>query len=314
MTKETTSKGWFSRFSEGLKKSTSRITEGLNSIITKRKLDDELLQELEDLLLSADVGYSATSKLIVTLKKKRFEQNVTIDEVKAILTEELEDILSPLEASLMIEHHPTVIFMVGVNGSGKTTTTGKLAAQWKTEGRQVRIVAADTFRAAAVEQLSVWAGRASVPIEKGVENSDPAALVYKSYEASILQKDNILIVDTAGRLHTKLTLMDELKKVVRVVQKLNPQAPHYTLLVVDSNIGQNTIQQVKMFQEAVNVNGLIITKLDGTAKAGIVIQLAETFKLPIFYLGIGEAIEDLQPFKASVFVSNLLGLSKITNI
>lgn len=313
MTEKTEGKGWFSRLSEGLKKSTSKITEGLTSIVTKRKLDEDMLQEIEDLLLSSDVGYGASSRLVASLKKKRFQQDVTVEEVKSTLSEELTTILSPLETSLNFNEKPTVIFMVGINGSGKTTTTGKLAAQWKNEGKRVRIVAADTFRAAAVEQLTVWAERAGVPLEKGPDNSDAAALVYKSYETSLSEKDDILMVDTAGRLHNKSTLMEELKKVVRITQKLNERTPHYTLLVLDANIGQNTIQQVKLFQEVVNINGLIITKLDGTAKAGIIIQLADTFKLPIFYLGVGESIEDLKPFSSSVFIENLLNIQRIVN-
>jgi fused signal recognition particle receptor len=208
MADKSESKGWFSRFSEGLKKSTSRITEGLTSIVSKRKLDDDMLQEVEDLLLSADVGYTASSHLIKGLKKKRFQQEVSLDEVKSILSEDLATILKPLEASILFEYTPTVIFMVGVNGSGKTTTVGKLAYQWKNEGKTVRVAAADTFRAAAVEQLAVWTERAGVPLETGGENSDAAALVYKSYETALSQKDNILIVDTAGRLHTKSTSSD----------------------------------------------------------------------------------------------------------
>jgi fused signal recognition particle receptor len=311
MTDKPKSKGWFSRLSEGLKKSTSKITDGLTSIVTKRKLDDEMLQGIEDLLLSADVGYSTSHRLVAALKKKRFQQDVTLEQVKSDLAEDLISILKPLEVPLNFGAKPAVIFMVGVNGSGKTTTTGKLAAQWKAEGHKVRAVAADTFRAAAVEQLTVWTNRAGVPLEKAAANSDAAALVYTSYETSISAKDDILIVDTAGRLHTKSTLMEELKKVVRVTQKLSETAPHYTWLVLDSNIGQNTLQQVKLFQEAVNVNGLIVTKLDGTAKAGIIIQLADTFKLPIHYLGVGENLEDLRPFDAEVFIENLLGLQSL---
>lgn len=313
MTGKTESKGWFSRLSEGLKKSTAKITEGLTSIVTKRKLDDDMLQEIEDLLLSADVGYAASNRLVASLKKKRFQEDITVNQVKATLAEELTAILSPLETSINFNQKPSVIFMVGINGSGKTTTTGKLAAQWKNEGKHVRMVAADTFRAAAVEQLTVWAERADVPLEKTAENSDAAALIYKAYETSISQKDDVLIVDTAGRLHTKSTLMEELKKIVRVTQKLNETAPHYTLLVLDANIGQNAIQQVKLFQEAVNINGLIITKLDGTAKAGIIIQLADTFKLPIFYLGVGESIDDLRPFSSSSFIDNLLSIQRMVN-
>lgn len=313
MTQNNESKGWFSRLSEGLKKSTSKLTEGITSIVSKRKLDDDMLQDFEDVLLSADVGYSTTSRLVASLKKKRFQQDVTLDEVKAILAEDLVQILQPLEASMQFDATPTVVVMVGVNGSGKTTTTGKLAAHWKNDGMQVRMVAADTFRAAATEQLAVWADRASVPLEKGAENADPAALVYSSYETSIAQNDQALIVDTAGRLHNKSTLMEELKKIVRVTQKVNADAPHYTVLVLDANIGQNTIQQVKLFQDAVNVNGLIITKLDGTAKAGIVIQLADTFKLPIYYLGVGEGLDDLKPFTAKAFVDNLLAIQKMAD-
>lgn len=309
--KEAKQKGWFSRLSDGLKQSTSKITEGLTSIVTKRKLDDDMLQDIEDVLLSADVGYSTSHRLVSAIKKKRFQQDVTLAEVKSDLAEDLTSILKPLEIPLNFNAEPSVIFMVGVNGSGKTTTTGKLAAHWKADGYKVRIVAADTFRAAAVEQLNVWADRANVPLEKGEANSDAAALVYASYEKSMSEKDDVLIVDTAGRLHTKSTLMEELKKVVRVTQKLSENAPHYTWLVLDSNIGQNTLQQVKLFQEAVKVNGLIVTKLDGTAKAGIIIQLADTFKLPIHYLGVGESLDDLRPFDAESFIENLLGLQSL---
>jgi fused signal recognition particle receptor len=312
MSEETPKKGWFARLGEGLKKSTTRLTDGLTAIVTKRKLDDEMLQDIEDVLLAADVGYATSQRVVKSLKKKRFGQEVTLDEVKATLVEDLLETLQPLEQAFKLDAAPTTIFMVGVNGSGKTTTTGKLAAQWANEGKQVRAVAADTFRAAAVEQLAVWAARAGVPLEKGLPNSDAAALSYKAYEIAITQKDDVLLVDTAGRLHTKTTLMEELKKMVRVVQKINPDAPHYTLLVLDANIGQNTLEQVRIFQDAVNVNGLILTKLDGTSKAGIVIQLAETFKLPIFYLGVGEGLEDLRPFNAEAFLKNLLGLARVS--
>jgi fused signal recognition particle receptor len=304
-------KGWFARLGDGLKKSTSRLTDGIASIVTKRKLDDAMLQDIEDVLLSADVGYAASSRLVSELRKKRFHQEVNVEDIKTTLAESLTNSLKSFEAPLTVEQQPTVVFMVGVNGSGKTTTTGKLAAQWKQAGKNVRMVAADTFRAAAVDQLSVWADRANVPLETAPEGGDAAALTYKAYEMATHHNDDILIVDTAGRLHTKSTLMEELKKIVRVTQKLNPNAPHYTLLILDANIGQNTLQQVKLFQEAVSINGLIITKLDGTAKAGIVIQLAETFKLPIFYLGVGESIDDLRPFDAAVFTENLLGLTRI---
>lgn len=306
-------KGWFARLGAGLKKSTTRLTDGLTSIVTKRKLDDDMLQDIEDVLLTADVGYATSQKVVKALRKQRFGQEVTLEEVKLALVDNLLEILKPLEQTLTLDASPTTIFMVGVNGSGKTTTTGKLAAQWADEGKNVRAVAADTFRAAAVEQLAVWAERAGVPLEKGAANSDAAALAYKSYETSIANNDDVLLVDTAGRLHTKTTLMEELKKMVRVVQKINADAPHYTVLVLDANIGQNTIEQVRIFQEAVNVNGLIVTKLDGTSKAGILIQLAETFKLPIFYLGVGEGLADLRPFDAEAFLKNLLGLDRVSN-
>lgn len=301
--------GWFSRLGTGLKKSTTFITDGLTSIVTKRKLDEAMLQDIEDVLLSADVGIESINKLLSRLKKHRFNQEITLDEIKQFLADDIQALLSELEGHMEFVHQPTVLFMIGVNGSGKTTTTGKLAAQWKSENKRVRLVAADTFRAAAVEQLSVWSSRANVPIETTEPGADAAALVYRSYERSINANDDILIVDTAGRLHNKSTLMEELEKIVRVTKKLNEHAPHYTLLVLDANIGQNTLQQVKAFQEAVNINGLILTKLDGTAKAGIVIQLADTFKLPIYFLGVGENLDDLKPFNAKAFSENLLGLS-----
>ncbi|MEB3702871.1 Signal recognition particle receptor FtsY [Candidatus Bealeia paramacronuclearis] len=302
---------WFGRLKAGLQKSTEKITSNITAILTHRKLDQDVLNELEELLITSDLGVQTASELVKSLAKKKFNQNITDEEVRTHFADEIEKILEPYAQSLEINRtqKPFVVLVVGVNGTGKTTTLGKMAKRWKDQGYQLSIVAGDTFRAAAVEQLEAWGKRAGVPVIKGASKSDAAGLVYGALEASQKNGDDILLIDTAGRLHNKSALMDELKKVHRVIQKIDPSAPHATLLVLDATTGQNALTQVEIFKEAVDVSGLIITKLDGTAKGGVVVPIAHQYKLPIHAVGVGEGVEDLNPFSADIFAKNLMGIS-----
>ena len=302
---------WFKRLKEGLQKSSSRLSEGITTLITHRKLDDEALEELEEFLISSDLGVSTAQDLVKKLSKKRYNQNIAPEEIKEVFAEEIETLLAPYALPLTPKgsSKPFVVLVLGVNGSGKTTSIGKLAKQWKDQGYQVSLVAGDTFRAAATEQLEIWAKRADVLLEKGA-TSDAAGLVYEALQKAKARGDDIVIIDTAGRLHNKATLIEELKKIRRVIQKLDPAAPHATLLVLDATTGQNALTQVKVFQETVDVSGLIVTKLDGTAKGGILIAITQQFSLPIHAIGVGETIEDLHTFSAKEFADNLMGMAK----
>lgn len=298
---------WFKRLKEGLKKSSSRLTEGITTLITHRKLDDEMLEELEELLISSDLGVATAHDLVQKLAKKRYNQNITPEEVREIFAEEIEILLSPCALPLTPKgaSKPFIVLVLGVNGAGKTTTIGKLAKQWKDQGYQLSLVAGDTFRAAATEQLEIWAKRANVPLEVA-PTKDAAGLVYDALQKAQTRGDDIVMIDTAGRLHNKTLLMEELKKIHRVIQKIDPTAPHATLLVLDATTGQNALTQVKVFQEAVDVSGLIVTKLDGTAKGGVLVAIAQQIGLPIHAIGVGEAIEDLHAFSAKDFAKNLM--------
>jgi len=298
---------WFQRLKEGLNKTSSRLSERITSLISHRKLDDEMLEELEELLISNDLGVNTAQDLVQKLSKKRYNQNITPEEVRTLFAEEIETLLAPCALSLTPKgpDKPFIILVLGVNGAGKTTSIGKLAKQWKDQGYQLSLVAGDTFRAAATEQLEIWARRANVPLEKAL-TKDAAGLVYDSLQKAKEREDDIVLIDTAGRLHNKSVLMEELKKIQRVIQKIDPTAPHATLLVLDATTGQNALTQVKIFQETVNVSGLIVTKLDGTAKGGVLVAIARQFKLPIYAIGVGEAIEDLHPFSAKEFARNLM--------
>lgn len=302
---------WFKRLKDGLQKSSSRLSEGITTLITHRKLDDEALEELEDLLITCDLGVDTAKELVEKLSKKKYNQNITAEEIRAVFAEEIESILDPHAIPLTIHtsSKPFIVLVLGVNGSGKTTTIGKLAKQWKDQGLQLSLVAGDTFRAAAMEQLEVWAKRANVPLEMA-PTKDAAGLVYDAIQKGTERGDNIVMIDTAGRLHNKAALMDELKKIRRVIQKLDPSAPHATLLVLDATTGQNALTQVKVFQEAVDVSGLVVTKLDGTAKGGVLVAIAQRFDLPIHFIGVGESIEDLHAFSAKAFSQNLMGVVK----
>lgn len=304
-------KSWFQRLTEGLSRSSSRLTTGIADLFTKRKLDDEALEQLEELLITADLGVSTASKLTQALAKSRFGKDVTAEEVRLALAEEAARLLTPVAKPLVLDRtrKPHVILVVGVNGAGKTTTIGKMARQFRQQGLAVTLAAGDTFRAAAVEQLKVWGDRTGCPVIARDTGADAAGLAYDALQESIARQDDVLMIDTAGRLHNKGALMEELRKIRRVIQKLDPTAPHTTLLVLDATVGQNAHQQVDVFKEMVDVTGLVMTKLDGTAKGGVVVALAERFALPVHFIGVGETAEDLQPFAAEDFARSLMGLS-----
>ena len=303
--------GWFSRLVTGLSKTSSRIVDGISDIFTKKKLDDAALTELEDLLLSADIGTATAGKLTQALAKTRFGKEVTGEEVREAFAADITKVLEPVARPLPIDPtaQPFVILMVGVNGAGKTTTIGKLAKLYRGEGHGVTLVAGDTFRAAAVEQLKVWGQRTGSPVISGAPNADTAGLVFDALQQARKRGDDVLLVDTAGRLQNRDELMAELGKIGRVLRKVDENAPHAVLLVLDATVGQNAHAQVEAFKAMVGVTGLVMTKLDGTAKGGVVVALAEKFGLPLHFIGVGEGADDLRPFTARSFARSLMGLS-----
>jgi fused signal recognition particle receptor len=309
--KDAGKKGWLSRLRAGLSKSTKRVTESITGIFTKKKLDQQTLDELEDALIQADLGVSVAARLVEKLGKERFGKEVTDEEVRAAFADDIAEILQPVATSLVIDpaRKPHVVLVIGVNGSGKTTTIAKLANLYKGEGRKVMLAAGDTFRAAAVEQLKVWGDRAGVPVVAKDTGADAAGLAYEALEQAKAEGCDVLLIDTAGRLHNKSNLMDELAKIVRVIRKLDPAAPHSCLLVLDATTGQNAHAQVETFKTMSPVDALVLTKLDGSAKGGVLVALAEKFKLPVVAIGVGEGIDDLRPFEARAFARGLMGLA-----
>ncbi|GLR79818.1 signal recognition particle-docking protein FtsY [Azospirillum oryzae] len=306
-----TKKGWFAKLKEGLSKSSSKLTDGITSIFTKRKLDDEALEELEELLITADLGPATAAKVTAELARTRFGKEVSPEEVKSTLAAEVSKIVTPVAKPLVLDPalKPHVILVVGVNGTGKTTTIGKLARQFKAEGKSVMLAAGDTFRAAAVSQLKIWGERTGCPVVARDTGADAAGLAYDALERARAEKVDVLLIDTAGRLQNKTGLMEELRKIVRVIKKLDETAPHTTLLTLDATTGQNAHSQVEIFRDMVNVNGLILTKLDGSARGGVLVSLAEKFKIPVHAIGVGEGVYDLRPFDADAFAKSLMGLS-----
>jgi len=301
---------WFQRLKQGLTKSSSRLTEGLAAILVKRKLDQDTLDEIEELLIAADLGPATAAKLAGDLGKSRFGKEVTDDEVRTFLADQIATMLAPVALPLdPSASKPFVVLVVGVNGVGKTTTIGKLAEHYRGQGKRVMMAAGDTFRAAAVAQLAIWGERTGTPVVQKGEGADPAALAYEALERARREDIDVLLIDTAGRLHNKAGLMEELAKVIRVLQKQDPAAPHSTLLVLDATTGQNAISQVETFRSLVNVNGLVVTKLDGSAKGGVLVALAEKFKLPVHAIGVGETAQDLQPFDPQDFARSLMGVT-----
>ncbi len=302
--------GWFARLKTGLGKTAARLTQGIAALVVKRRLDQAMLDELEETLIQADLGVATSAKLIERLKRERFEKDVTAEEVREAFAASVAEILAPVASRLAPDpaRRPHVVLVIGVNGSGKTTTIGKLAHRWKANGLKVMLAAGDTFRAAAVEQLQVWGERAGVPVISGAAGADSAGLAYEALERAKRDGTDVLLIDTAGRLHNKAHLMEELAKLVRVIRKLDPTAPHDAVLVLDATVGQNAHQQVDVFSKALPLTGLIVTKLDGTAKGGVLVALAEAFKIPVVAVGVGETADDLRPFEAKTFARSLMGL------
>ena len=303
-------KGWLSRLREGLAKSTKKVAESITGLFTKKKLDQQTIDDLEDALIQADLGVAVAARLVGKLSKERFGKEVTEEEVRAAFADDIAEILQPVAVPLIIDaaRKPHVVLVIGVNGSGKTTTIAKLAGRYKGEGRSVMLAAGDTFRAAAVEQLKVWGDRAGVPVVSKATGADAAGLAYEALEQARAEKTDVLLIDTAGRLHNKTNLMEELAKIVRVIRKLDPEAPHSCLLVLDATTGQNAHAQVETFKSMSPVDALVLTKLDGSAKGGVLVALAEKFKLPVVAIGVGEGIDDLRPFEARAFARGLMGL------
>ena len=300
---------FFSRLKDGLSRSTQKLTESITAVFKKRRLDDAALEELEDLLISADLGPAVAAKVIAGFRRSRFGKEVTEAEIRETLAEEISAILAPVAQPLQIDRtrKPHVVLMVGVNGTGKTTTIGKMAQYYTDQGLSAALVAGDTFRAAAVEQLQIWGERTGCKVMSGNANADAAGLVFDAVARARQTGTDLLLIDTAGRMHNKSVLMEELRKIIRVIRKVDATAPHSVLLVLDATTGQNALQQVRMFKEMVDVSGLVVTKLDGSARGGVVVALAEAFGLPVHAVGVGEQAGDLRAFDPTDFARGLVG-------
>jgi fused signal recognition particle receptor len=301
---------WWQRLTGGLKRTSGALGTAVADLVTKRKLDRAMLDDIEDVLLRADLGTEVAVRIADAVGKGRYDKAISADEVKAVVATEVEKVLSPVALPLVIDasRRPFVILVVGVNGSGKTTTIGKLAAKFSAEGRKVMLAAGDTFRAAAIEQLKVWGERTKSPVIAGAQGSDSASLAFNALSSAKEQQRDVLLIDTAGRLQNKAELMNELEKVVRVIRKVDASAPHAVLLVLDATVGQNALSQVEAFHRTAGVTGLVMTKLDGTARGGILVALSEKHKLPVHFIGVGEGVEDLAPFTASDFAKAIAGI------
>ncbi|MBV9563065.1 MAG: signal recognition particle-docking protein FtsY [Bradyrhizobium sp.] len=308
-TQETPKSSWWRRLSSGLKRTSSSIGTAVADLVTKRKLDRAMLEDIEDVLLRADLGTEVAARIAEAVGNGRYDKAISADEVKSVVATEVEKVLTPVAKPLAIDAKvPFVILVVGVNGSGKTTTIGKLAAKFAAEGRKVMLAAGDTFRAAAIEQLKVWGERSKAPVIAGAQGSDSASLAFNALTAAKEQGKDVLLIDTAGRLQNKAELMNELEKVVRVIRKVDAGAPHAVLLVLDATVGQNALSQVEAFHRTAGVTGLVMTKLDGTARGGILVALAEKHKLPVHFIGVGEGIDDLAAFTARDFAQAIAGI------
>ncbi len=302
--------GWLARLRAGLSRSSSRLSDGISGIVSDRRLDDAAVEQIEELLITADLGVETASRLGASLAKTRFGREVTSEEVREALADDIAGILDPVARPLEIEpgRKPHVVLVCGVNGAGKTTTIGKLAKLHADAGASVILAAGDTFRAAGVSQLELWGKRVGCPVISRPTGADAAALAYDALAEAKRRGADLLIVDTAGRLHNRADLMAELQKIIRVLKKVDETAPHSCLLVLDATTGQNAHSQVETFRDMTDVTGLIVTKLDGTAKGGVLVALAERFALPVHAVGVGEAAEDLRPFEARAFARGLMGL------
>jgi fused signal recognition particle receptor len=293
-----------------MRRTSSSLSDSVTGLFTKRKLDDATLEELEDALVQADLGVPTAMRITEAIASGRYNKEISPQEVKTILAGEVEKTLQPVAQALTIDRtkKPFVILMVGVNGAGKTTTIGKLSQKFRQQGLTVMLAAGDTFRAAAIEQLKIWGERVGAPVLARGQGADAAGLAYDALQEAKADGTDVLLIDTAGRLQNKAGLMAELEKIVRVVKKFDPSAPHATLLVLDATVGQNAMSQVELFQKAAGVTGLVMTKLDGTARGGILVALAEKFRLPVHFIGVGEGVEDLEPFTARDFAKAIAGL------
>ena len=302
---------WLQKLKNGLGKTSAKVTGQLSSLLGRSKIDAASLEEVEDALIAADLGTQSAMRLAASMRKYKFDGPVTSESLAAALSDGIIEILEPVAVPIVLrdDARPHVILLVGVNGSGKTTTAGKLAQQWRSEGKSVMLAAGDTFRAAAIEQLQIWGERTGTEVIAGSQGGDAAALAYTAMEKAAATGTDVLIIDTAGRLQNRAELMDELAKIVRVIRKLDDSAPHDSIIVLDGTVGQNAISQVKAFREVADVTGLIVTKLDGSAKGGIVIALAEEFGIPVHAVGVGEGADDLQAFTARDFANALTGAS-----
>ena len=302
---------WLQKLKNGLGKTSAKVTGQLSSLLGRSKIDAASLEEVEDALIAADLGTQSAMRLAASMRKYKFDGLVTSEPLAAALSDGITEILEPVAVPIVLrdDARPHVILLVGVNGSGKTTTAGKLAQQWRSEGKSVMLAAGDTFRAAAIEQLQIWGERTGTEVIAGSQGGDAAALAYTAMEKGAAMGTDVLIIDTAGRLQNRAELMDELAKIVRVIRKLDDSAPHDSIIVLDGTVGQNAISQVKAFREVADVTGLIVTKLDGSAKGGIVIALAEEFGIPVHAVGVGEGADDLQAFTARDFANALTGAS-----
>ncbi|WP_417424847.1 signal recognition particle-docking protein FtsY, partial [Hoeflea sp.] len=303
---------WWSRLRKGLSRTSGQLSGQITGIFTKRKLDEETLQDLEDVLLQADLGVETALKITDALSSTRYGKDISPAEVQKVMAEEITKVLGPVAKPLELDlsHKPHVILVVGVNGTGKTTTIGKLAAKLSAGGLNVMLAAGDTFRAAAIEQLKIWGDRTGSKVVSTKLGADAAGLAYEAFETARADGADVLIIDTAGRLQNRTELMDELAKVVRVINKLDPDAPHTVLQTLDATTGQNALNQVEIFKNIAGVNGLVMTKLDGTARGGILVAIAARHKLPVYFVGVGEGVDDLEPFEAADFASAIAGEPK----
>ena len=304
-------KGWFARLRSGLARTTGSLNEGLTGIFAKRKLDEDTLDDLEEVLIRADLGVAVAARVRAALAEEKVAREITPDVVRDVLAAEIGRILKPVAEPLEADPgwRPHVILMVGVNGTGKTTTIGKMAHRFAAQGHKVMLAAGDTFRAAAIEQLQVWGARVGVPVITRPVGSDAAGLAFEALERARAERADVLLIDTAGRLQNKDGLMAELSKIVRVLKKIDREAPHDVILVLDATVGQNALSQTEIFREVAGVTGLVMTKLDGTARGGVLVALAEKYRLPIHAVGVGEGIEDLQAFDAEAFGRMFAGKS-----
>jgi len=305
----TEKQSWWQRLSGGLKRTSASIGGAVTDLVAKRRLDQAMLDDIEEVLIRADLGLESAARIAAAVGEGRYDKSITADEVKAVVAAEVEKVLTPVAEPLPIgEGKPFVVLVVGVNGSGKTTTIGKLASKFRAEGRSVMLAAGDTFRAAAIDQLNIWGGRSGASVIARAPGADAAGLAFDALTQARGEGVDMLLVDTAGRLQNKAVLMVELQKIVRVMKKVDPAAPHAVLLVLDATVGQNALSQVEVFRDIAGVSGLVMTKLDGTARGGILVAIAAKYGLPVHFIGVGEGIDDLAPFSAKDFARAIAGI------